>query len=204
MIEIVPNWHPVLVHFTIAPLLLSVAAFLAAAALPAQKPWRGQALDFAHWNLRLGYLFALVTAWLGWLAYNSVAHDDAGHVAMTAHRDAAMWTLALFAPFFVASWFRQRIGRGLGLVLALAVIVPGAALVRTGWLGGEAVFRHGLGVERLPVIESDPVPIASPEPAAVPTGEAPAKAEEPAQAQKPAADGHRHTHKHNHKHNHKH
>lgn len=188
MIEIVPNWHPVLVHFTIAPLLLSVAAFVGAALLPAKNDWRGQMVVFAHWNLRLGYLFALVTAWLGWLAYDSVAHDDAGHVAMTAHRDAAMLTVALFTPFFIASWFRQRIGRGLGLVLAIAVLLPGAALVRTGWLGGEAVFRHGLGVERLPHNESPEPAVAVPAPTPAPATEV------------PAAAGHRHNHKHHHKH----
>lgn len=191
MIEIIPNWHPVFVHFTIAPLLVSVAAFLLAALLPAAKPRRGQVLDFAHWNLRLGFLFALVTAWLGWLAYNGVAHDDAGHAAMTAHRDAALLTLALFAPFFVASWFRQRIGRGLGLALALAIALPGASLARTGWLGGEAVFRHGLGVERLPQSEADAAPVP----------EVPATADDPAKpVTAPAADGQHHTHKHNHKH----
>lgn len=184
MIEIVPNWHPVFVHFTVGLLLVSVAVGVLAALLPAAMAWRERLLGFAHGNLRLGYLFALATAYFGWLAFNSVDHDDLAHRVMTEHRDFALLTLALFAPFFLLSWFRQKIGRRLTLILALAMVVPGVSLARTGWLGGELVFRHGLGVQRLP--RSENVPPAAPAAGA-------AQVETPP----PASD---HPHQHNHRH----
>jgi len=68
MIEIIPNWHPIFVHFAVG--LLVIAAFLFAAVVlhPRDSNVRRQAHIVAHWNLWLGYGSALIAAFFGWLA----------------------------------------------------------------------------------------------------------------------------------------
>ena len=91
MIEIIPNWHPMLVHFTVG--LLSLSVFLhVLARLPLSSSLRGEWRIVAEWLLWLGGVFALATAVTGWLAYNSVEHDDVSHAAMTTHRNWALPT----------------------------------------------------------------------------------------------------------------
>lgn len=148
MIDIVPNWHPVIVHFPIALLTVAILSLLLANLLPPHLHrawWR-----FGHWNLRLGYLSALLAAWFGWLAYQSVPHDAEAHQVMHFHRNTALVTIALLTPFFIASWFSLRFTRLWVLIFSLALVAPGAGLAWTAWLGGELVYRHGVGVERLP------------------------------------------------------
>ncbi|MDN3626858.1 hypothetical protein [Methylobacterium isbiliense] len=60
MIEIIPNWHPLIVHFTIA-LLLTVAALFISGTL-FQHCQLGEAMPLvARWNLALGVLVTLAT-----------------------------------------------------------------------------------------------------------------------------------------------
>ena len=49
MIEIIPNWHPILVHFTIGLLAISTALYAAGYALKKEN-----LLIAARWNLWLG------------------------------------------------------------------------------------------------------------------------------------------------------
>ena len=74
MIEIIPNWHPLFVHFTVALLSISVSLFMLAWVLKEHR-WRTQWLHAAHWNLWLGAGFAVATVTAGWFAFNSVVHD---------------------------------------------------------------------------------------------------------------------------------
>ena len=94
MIEIIPNWHPLFVHFTVALLSVSVGLFMLARLLREHR-WRTQWLHAAHWNLRLGAGFSIATVTAGWFAFNSVAHDPPSHAAMTDHRNWAFTTLAV-------------------------------------------------------------------------------------------------------------
>lgn len=152
MIEIVPNWHPVFVHFPLALLSVSVVFFLLAA-IAKQHRLHDQWLAVAHWNLWLGAAFAVVTAITGWFAYNSVAHDTASHIAMTDHRNWAIAALAIFLALALWSgWIFYR-RRPVGTLFLILAVVGFGVLLSTGWRGGELVFRHGLGVMSLP----DPV-----------------------------------------------
>ena len=53
MIEIIPNWHPVLVHFTVALLTIAAVIYLLSRLLPNGK-LTNQLTIVAHWNLWLG------------------------------------------------------------------------------------------------------------------------------------------------------
>lgn len=151
MIEIIPNWHPVLVHFTVALLSVSVAAFIAAALMRASR-WRERLKDFAYLSFWLGSVITVFTAVAGWFAYNSVQHDAPSHAAMTEHRNWALVTLAVFIPLAVWSVYRFRGARRGTAVFLGGLVVGQVLLLSTAWHGGELVFRFGLGVMSLPKV----------------------------------------------------
>jgi len=190
MFEILPNWHPVLVHFSVALLTLSVLLHLLGLV-----PGKGRVLEelsvVADWTLWLGTLASVATVIAGVFAYNSVTHDEPSHAAMTVHRNWGLVTLATFAVLAVWSAWRRWQGRARGgVVFALLLLAAGAVLASTAWRGGELVYRHGLGVMALPMTESH--------------GDghdhahtAPANPEKPGTTGKPAPAGHEgHNHKH--------
>ena len=149
MIEILPNWHPVFVHFTIALLSMSVVFYLLHAFLPQHHRWHASVSVLAKTNLWLGSGFAIITALAGWFAYNSVAHDTPSHAAMTDHRNWALVTLAVFIILTVWSvLFRAQ--KKAPVVFVIAILIAGALLAVTGWKGAESVYRYGLGVMSLP------------------------------------------------------
>ena len=147
MIEILPNWHPVFVHFTIALLSMAVVFHLLKAILPAHNEYQATLSILAKSNLLIGTGFAIITAIAGWFAYNSVAHDTPSHLAMTEHRNWALLTLGIF--ILLALWSLLQKHKGT-LLFLLALLIAGGLLATTGWLGGEAVYRYGLGVKSIP------------------------------------------------------
>ena len=140
---IIPNWHPLLVHFTVALVTISTVFFVLS------KLVKGKAATFetvAKWTLWVGAALTVLTILAGFDAYNSVAHDDVAHKVMKVHRNYALGTGAVL--LLLAIWvFRAK---------AVSNVIVGASLVvaglvgATGYLGAELVYRHGLGVMRLP------------------------------------------------------
>ena len=148
MAEIIPNWHPIFVNFTVA--LLSSAVVLYVTALVARNAsWRSGCFAAARWNLTIGIALTVATVATGLQAYYSVGHDSPSHAAMTEHRNWAFVTGAVFLLVGLWHWFRHRAKEPL-LVFALALVIAGGLLAVTGWKGAELVFRHGLGVLSLP------------------------------------------------------
>ena len=152
MIEIIPNWHPLLVHFTVGLLSTSSLFYVASAFLSHTNSWKQQWLNMANWSLWSGCLFAIGTAFAGWLAYNSVAHDSASHAAMTLHRNWALPTASTFLLLGLWAIFNARKNRRPGFLFLTFSIIAAGLLMVTGWLGAEAVYRYGLGVKSLPVV----------------------------------------------------
>jgi uncharacterized membrane protein len=149
MIEIIPNWHPVFVHFTIA-LLIIATLFHIIAVLNNKSTTYYQFESVANWNLWTGALFAVVTVIAGWFAYNSVEHDTPSHLAMTDHRNWALGTTVLFIALAVWSFRRAKKSVAISWLIVLPLIIASGLLGITGWKGGELVYRHGLGVMSLP------------------------------------------------------
>ncbi|HEY3487535.1 MAG TPA: DUF2231 domain-containing protein [Gammaproteobacteria bacterium] len=148
MFEITPNWHPAIVHFPIALLLSGIAAIWVSSLL-SDTEFNRQLQIFGHWNLRAGFILAVIAAWFGLLAYMSVSHDETAHAAKNIHRDWAIVTISAFIPFFFLSLLRRRLTRHITRVFTVALIIPAILLLRTAWLGGETVYRYGVGVEPL-------------------------------------------------------
>ena len=154
MFEVILNWHPLFVHFTIALLSMSAIFFVALKCVK-KDSIQEQLKTLAYWNLWLGTGFAIVTAIAGWFAYNSVAHDTPSHEAMTEHRNWALITLSVF--IVVSYWSIKeyksvtRVSVTFVLVMAMSFVL----LASTGWRGSEAVYRYGLGVMSLPKAEGE-------------------------------------------------
>lgn len=153
MFEIIPNWHPLFVHFTVALFLLAAGLF---AVTPFMKsPLKEQWQTVARWNLWFGAGFTIITGLAGLYAYNTVAHDTPSHAAMMEHRNWAIVTITLILALAAWSIVRVRRNQALGAVFIVVMVITGGVLASTAWHGGEVVYRYGLGVMSLPKAESD-------------------------------------------------
>lgn len=145
LIEIIPNWHPIFVHFTIGLLSVSALLYLAGAILR-----NATLLTVARWNLWIGAGITAATVLAGFYAYSTVIHDAPSHIAMTNHRNWALLTASLFTVLALWAFFRQRGARAVHPLFVGAMLLGAGLLAVTGYKGGEVVFRHGLGVQSTP------------------------------------------------------
>jgi uncharacterized membrane protein len=153
MIEIIPNWHPIFVHYTIALLSISPLLFTLNYFLPADSKYKEQSFTIARWGLYFGTIITIGTLIAGWDAYNSVAHDVPSHAAMTNHKNWAFVTSGIFA--ILALWaFNTKRKDQMSFTLVLLMLIASTLLAATGYKGGELVYRYGLGVMSLPQSES--------------------------------------------------
>lgn len=140
---IIPNWHPLLVHFTVALITISAVFFLLSLFFPNK---RASFIEGAKLNLWAGAILTILTILAGFAAFNAVAHDDVAHEVMKTHR---FWALVTgLAIFLGALWvfFAKNVST---LIIAMSVLLTGLVGI-TAYFGAELVYRHGLGVMRLP------------------------------------------------------
>lgn len=140
---IIPNWHPLLVHFTVALVITSTGFFVLS------KLFAKQAETFsvvAKWVLWTAAGVTILTVLAGFSAYNSVNHDDIAHEVMKTHRVWALVTAA--AILLVAVWAYKS--KTVSAVLVAASLGLTGLVGAAGYFGSELVYRHGLGVMRLP------------------------------------------------------
>ena len=145
MNTIIPNLHPIFVHFTVA--LISMAFLSMMAAKVVTDELKSQLLGFAHFNLYTGALFTLATVATGLYAFGTVNHDSPSHMAMTDHRNWALFTTALILLGALLVFVKRKSDKRL-LPAVLLVLVTMVGI--TAFKGGELVYRYGLGVMSLP------------------------------------------------------
>lgn len=145
MIEIIPNWHPIFVHFSVALLTISFGLFVLGMFAKCE-----QAILVAKWNLWIGSGITLLTVAAGMYAYNTVSHDTPSHLAMTEHKNIALFTVALLLPLVIWSVISHRKKHALSAGFVGLFLLVAAMLMGTAWHGGELVYRYGLGVMSMP------------------------------------------------------
>ncbi len=97
--------------------------------------WLGMVASFQA----LAIAAAAVTT--GLLAYGRVEHSDPAHVEMTLHRNLALAAVALLLTTALWRW-RRSYSRG----AAVLGIIGAGLLGGVGYLGGDLVYRHALGI----------------------------------------------------------
>ena len=149
MLEIIPNMHPIFVHFTVA--LISVSTLLYFIGFVISRFKLGQELLLtARWCLWLGALAAVATVIAGFIAYYSVAHDAPSHLAMTEHRNWAIATLIVILCVALWSGWLYYKKRSTQLLFIVGMFVASGFVMTTAWYGAEVVYRYGIGVMSLP------------------------------------------------------
>ena len=149
MFEIIPNWHPVFVHFTVALIPLSTLCYLLGYMIKPNKQGE-ELLVVAKWCLWFASISAIATVITGFFAYYSVAHDTPAHIAMTVHRNWAITTLIvilLTAIWSLRNWIKCK---AVGKLFIVCMVISTILVAVTAWHGAELVYRHGLGVKSLP------------------------------------------------------
>ena len=134
--------HTVIVDFAVALLVTSLVSD-ALAALAEEDDLR----IVATWTLVFGTLAACFAGLSGYAALDAAAPTDAALETTLRHRNAGLTTIACFLP--VAIWRIAAGGRPPERATTLYWVlscVGLSALVLTAYLGGAAVFRHGVGV----------------------------------------------------------
>lgn len=139
---IMPNWHPLFVHF---PIVLLTGFFLLdlSGVIARKAEWR----RVAGGLLYAGALFAIVTVALGVQAEHSVAHGGEVHPILMSHEKHgfAVLTMALL----LSLWRLARGERWSALGTTLHLLLAGtmvAIMIHGADLGGLMVYGHGVGV----------------------------------------------------------
>jgi uncharacterized membrane protein len=139
MIEIIPNWHPVFVHYPIA-FATAATFFMGIGLVFKSKLWAAQCVVFSRWMLWAAALFASIAAVFGWFAYNSVDHDDPGHLAMTLHRNWALVSLSVLVLLAAIDLWPKRTVVSPSYGFLILLIAAWLLVISSAWHGGEVVF----------------------------------------------------------------
>jgi len=126
--KLLPGWHPMVVHFPLA-LVVTAALFLLSARLLRRESYVATLATVGTWNLCLGAFAALLALATGLAATVGL------HAGVAAHQLLAVWRGAGSAQESRPSW-----------IFMLVLLAATAALIVTGYHGGQNVYRHGIGV----------------------------------------------------------
>lgn len=144
--QIIPGWHPLLVHFAVALSITGCTALLISRLLRGRGAQRCAVLGTL--SLSLGAVFCLLALASGIAAVWDASFDVPTRAAVSRHVLWAFFTslgVLLLAVWRTAGHVPEEPPSDFMLMVAAAVAL---AVAVTGWLGGENVFRFGIGVLR--------------------------------------------------------
>lgn len=153
---IIPNIHPILVHFTITLVSLafifqSVYHFGRTRYLT--HNWLKEMEIVGRWCLWLALFFSSLTLLAGLHAYYTVPHDESGHLAMSVHSNSAIISFGLIVITSVLSILQFRRKRESSFILISLLAISQVSVLATAYLGAEVVFRYGVGVIKVQTTE---------------------------------------------------
>jgi uncharacterized membrane protein len=143
-----PGWHPVVVHFPLALILIATPLLLTSRLL------RGDALAstaaiVGTWNLCLGALAALFALATGLSAVLNLDVSAAARQAISLHMKWAMFSTLALALLAVWRGAGAAPGSRPSWVFIIVLLAATAALAVTGFRGGQNVYEFGVGVKRI-------------------------------------------------------
>jgi len=147
---LLPGWHPMVVHFPLALVFTATLSLLAARLLRGES-YAATLATVGTWNLCLGAVAALFALATGLAAMIDLHAGVTARQAVSLHVKWAVFTT--LALVLLAVW------RGAGSaqesrpswIFVVLLLLASAALIATGYRGGENVYRYGVGVQRLAV-----------------------------------------------------
>jgi uncharacterized membrane protein len=145
-VTLMPGWHPMVVHFPLALVTTAVVLLLAARLLRRER-LAATLATVGTWNLGLGALAALFAIGTGMAAAMHLQASPAAHHAISLHVRWAMFTtlgLVLLAVWRGAGNAQEARPSWLMMIVLLGAL---AALMVTGYRGGQNVYRYGVGVQ---------------------------------------------------------
>lgn len=145
MLEIIPNYHPIFVHFTIALITISVITFILALLCPNNGVVQKECFIVSRWCLWLGALSTIPTLIAGFHAYYTVSHNSISHHVMTIHRNWALTTSTIIWIVAFLSW-KKWLTKENKAIYMLGAVISLCLIAITGWYGSELVYRYGIGV----------------------------------------------------------
>jgi uncharacterized membrane protein len=145
-----PGWHPLVVHFPIA-LVVVAAALLLAARLLRSETLAATAATVGTWNLCLGAVAALVALATGLSAVLDLDVSAAARQAISAHMKWAMVTTLLLVLLAVWRGAGTTPGSKPSWIFIVVLLAASVALGVTGYRGGKNVYEYGVGVRRIAV-----------------------------------------------------
>ncbi len=146
MMEWVPGWHPVVVHFPVALVITAALCLTVAFVLPRNR-YAPVLATVGTWNLCIGAATVFLALGTGLGAAIGLHITAAAHAAVSAHVKSAFVTTVLV--LLAALW------RSVGVppasrpssVFMVILWMATASLLLTGYRGGRNVYVHGVGVE---------------------------------------------------------
>jgi len=150
----ITHLHAMIIHF---PIALLMAGFLSEIiSLFSKNKFYKNA---AFYLLLLGALGA-ITAYINGSYAGEGMEDGILETPMELHEEAALislWLAIITTLFYVALYYfkyQRSWAKWAGIILFTALII---SIARTGYLGGQLVFKHGAGIElALPDFGSQP------------------------------------------------
>jgi uncharacterized membrane protein len=130
--------HPMLIPFPIALWIFSLISDVVYGLGWGGALWK----EMAFYTMAGGIVGALAAAVPGLIDYLSMTDQETSKIAKTH----MIVNLAIVGIFIANLWLRTMFAPSAGLPVVLSVI--GVVLLGfSGWLGGELVYVHGVGVE---------------------------------------------------------
>ena len=133
--------HPMLVPFPIGLFIFSLVCDLISLGSDRAEVWDA----VAFYSMVGGFIGALLAAVPGLIDLFSLKDKKVKGIGMM-HMAINLTVVVLYA---INIWLRADTGDNAGIPLVLSIVAVGLLAV-SGWLGGEMVYAHGVGVDERP------------------------------------------------------